>query len=31
MMLHCGNPIQYASIETSYWQQHFLCFGRLPA
>ncbi len=30
MMIHCGNPIQYASIETSYWQQHFYCFGRLP-
>ena len=30
MMLHCGNPIQYASIDTSYWQQHYLCFGRLP-
>lgn len=30
MMIHCGNPISYASIETSYWQQHFYCFGRLP-
>ena len=30
MMLHCGNPIQYTSIETNYWQAHFLCFGRLP-
>ena len=30
MMIHCGNPIHYASIETSYWQQHFYCFGRLP-
>ena len=30
MMIHCGDPIQYASIETSYWQQHFLSFGRLP-
>lgn len=29
MMIHCGNPIQYTSIETNYWQQHFLCFGRL--
>ena len=29
MMIHCGNPIQYASIETNYWQSHFLCFGRL--
>lgn len=30
MMIHCGNPIQYASINTNYWQQHFMCFGRLP-
>ncbi len=30
MMIHCGNPIQYTSIETSYWQSHFLCYGRLP-
>jgi hypothetical protein len=30
MMLQCGNPIGYASIETSYWQSHFYTFGRLP-
>lgn len=30
MMIHCGNPIQYTSLETNYWQAHFLCFGRLP-
>ena len=30
MMLHCGNPIQYASINTKYWNNHFYCFGRLP-
>ena len=30
MMIHCGNPIQYASINTPYWQEHFYCFGRLP-
>ena len=30
MMIHCGKPIQYTSIETPYWQEHFLCFGRLP-
>ena len=30
MMIHCGNPIQHASMETSYWQSHFYCFGRLP-
>lgn len=29
-MIHCGNPISYASIESSYWQSHFLCFGRIP-
>ena len=29
MMIHCGNPIQYASINSSYWQAHFYCFGRL--
>ena len=29
MMIHCGNPISYASIETSYWQSHFYCFGRI--
>ena len=28
-MLHCGSPISYASIETSYWKQHFLCYGRI--
>ena len=30
IMLHCGNPIQYTSIETKYYRNHFLCFGRLP-
>ena len=30
MMLHCGDPISYATIDTSYWQSHFLCFGSLP-
>ena len=30
MMIHCGNPIQYTNINTTYWQQHFLGFGRLP-
>ena len=29
MMIHCGNPISYASTESSYWQSHFLCFGRI--
>jgi hypothetical protein len=31
MMIHCGSPISYTSIESTYWQEHFLCFGRLPA
>ena len=30
MMIHCGDPISYASIQTNYWQQHFYCFGRIP-
>ena len=30
MMIHCGNPIQYASINIPYWQAHFYSFGRLP-
>ena len=29
-MIHCGNPIQYTSINTNYWQSHFFSFGRLP-
>ena len=29
-MLHCGSPIQYTSIETNYWREHFYSFGRLP-
>lgn len=29
MMLHCGNPIQYTSINTNYWIQHFYCYGRI--
>jgi cell wall-associated NlpC family hydrolase len=29
MMIHAGNPIQYASMNTSYWQSHFYAFGRL--
>lgn len=29
MMLHCGSPIQYTSINTSYWQSHFYTFGRI--
>ena len=31
MMIHCGDPIRYANINTSYWQEHFLAFGRLPS
>ena len=30
MMLHCGSPISYANLNTSYWQAHFFCYGRLP-
>ena len=30
MMLHCGDPISYTSINTSYWQNHFYAFGRPP-
>lgn len=29
MMIHCGNPIQYASINSNYWKTHFYAFGRL--
>lgn len=29
MMIHCGNPISYTSINSNYWQQHFYCFGRI--
>ena len=30
MMIHCGNPISYASVNTPYWQSHFYSYGRLP-
>ena len=30
-MIHCGDPIQYADLSSSYWQQHFLAYGRLPS
>jgi len=29
MFLHCGDPIQYAKLNTSYWQSHFYAYGRL--
>lgn len=29
MMIHCGNPIQYTSVNTNYWTQHFFAYGRL--
>ena len=29
MIIHCGSPISYASIETSYWRQHYYCMGRI--
>ena len=28
VMIHCGDPIQYTSINSSYWQSHFYAFGR---
>lgn len=30
MMIHCGSPISYTSINTNYWQAHYFSFGRLP-
>lgn len=30
MMIHCGDPITYANINTVYWQSHFYTYGRLP-
>lgn len=30
MMLHCGNPIGFANLNSSYWQSHFYAYGRLP-
>ena len=30
MMIHAGKPVSYASINTTYWQNHFWGFGRLP-
>lgn len=29
MMIHCGDPVQYTSVQTSYWQSHFLAYGRI--
>ena len=29
VMLHCGDPISYTNLNSSYWQQHFYCYGRL--
>ena len=29
IMLHCGDPIKYSNINTSYWQSHFYAYGRL--
>ena len=28
-MIHCGNPIQYASYDTPYWRAHAYCYGRI--
>ena len=30
MMIHCGDPISYANLNSSYWQSHFYFYGRLP-
>ena len=30
MMIHCGDPISYANLNSSYWQAHFYAYGRLP-
>ena len=30
VMLHCGDPISYTNLNSSYWQEHFYCYGRLP-
>ena len=29
-MLHCGDPIGYANLNTNYWQSHLYAYGRLP-
>lgn len=29
MMIHCGNPISYASVNSNYWTQHFYAYGRI--
>ena len=30
MMIHCGDPISYANLNSNYWQSHFYRYGRLP-
>ena len=30
MMIHCGDPISYSNLNSSYWQEHLYCYGRLP-
>lgn len=30
MMIHCGDPIQYASVNSAYFSSHFMMYGRLP-
>ena len=30
VMLHCGDPISSTNLNSSYWQQHLYCYGRLP-
>ena len=30
MMIHCGSPISYANLNSSYWQEHLYSYARLP-
>ena len=30
MMIHCGDPISYANLNSNYWQSHFYRYERLP-
>ena len=30
IMIHCGDPISYANLNSNYWQSHFYRYGRLP-
>lgn len=30
MMIHCGDPISYSNLNSSYWQAHFYAYARPP-